>query len=135
MSYIWQYTLENSTCPVVLTENHVIFGLYYDLTHFSAINYIILLGKMYIYRQKLKENNIYFKYFLNELKSKLVIEKTICETNNTLTQFNKKWTHFNFLISDSSNQIVLICPCFVTNQRVYLSCLSVFKITLCHQRL
>ncbi len=30
-------------------------------------------------------------YLLNELKFKLDIEKTICETNNTLTQFNKKW--------------------------------------------
>ncbi len=76
---------------MVLTEKHVIFGLYYDLTHFSTINYIILLGKMYIYRQKMNENTIYFNYFLNELKFKLDIEKTICETNNTLTQFNKKW--------------------------------------------
>ncbi len=72
-------------------EKHVIFGLYYDLTHFSAINYVILLGKMYIYRQKMNENTIYFNYFLNELKFKLDIEKTISETNNTLTQFNKKW--------------------------------------------
>ncbi len=31
----------------------------------------------------------YINYF--ELKFKLDIEKTICETNNTLTQFNKKW--------------------------------------------
>ncbi len=76
---------------MVLTEKHFIFGLYYDLTHFSAINYIILLGKMYIYRQKMNENTIYFNYFLNELKVKLDIEKKICETNNTLTQFNKKW--------------------------------------------
>ncbi len=40
---------------------------------------------MYIYRQKMNENTIYFNYFLNELKFKLDIEKTICETNNTLT--------------------------------------------------
>ncbi len=66
-------------------EKHIIFGLYYDLTHFSGINYIILLGKMYIYRQKMNENIISFNYFLNELKFKLDIEKTICETNNTLT--------------------------------------------------
>ncbi len=75
---------------MVLTEKHVIDGLYYDLTHFSAINYIILLGKMYIYRQKNYENTIYFNYFLNELKFKFDIKKTICETN-TLTQLNKKW--------------------------------------------
>ncbi len=36
----------------------------------------------------MNENTV---YFLNELKFKLDIEKTICETNNTRTQFNKKW--------------------------------------------
>ncbi len=46
---------------------------------------------MYIYRQEMNENTIYFNYFLNDLKFKLDIEKTICETDNTLTQFNKKW--------------------------------------------
>ncbi len=46
---------------------------------------------MYIYRQKMNENTIYFNYFLNELKFKLDIEKTICETKNTLIQFNRKW--------------------------------------------
>ncbi len=38
----------------------------------------------------MNENTIYSKYFINELKFKLDNEKTICETNNTLTQFNKK---------------------------------------------
>ncbi len=63
----WWNENEKSTCPVVLTEKHVIFGLYFDLTHFSAINYIILFVKIYIYRQKMNENTIYFNYFLNEL--------------------------------------------------------------------
>ncbi len=39
----------------------------------------------------MNENTIYFNYILNELKFKLEIKKSICETNNTLTQFNKKW--------------------------------------------
>ncbi len=65
-SEIERWWNKKSTCPVVLTEKHVIFGLYYDLTHFTAINYIILLGKMYIYRQKMKENTIYFNYFFNQ---------------------------------------------------------------------
>ncbi len=45
---------------------------------------------MYIYRQNMNDNTMYFNYFLSELKFKLDIEKTICETNNTLTQVNKK---------------------------------------------
>ncbi len=67
---------------MVLIEKQL--GLYYDLTSFSAINYINLLGL------KMNANTIYFTYFLNELKFKLDTEKTICKTNNTLTQFNKK---------------------------------------------
>ncbi len=42
---IEQWQNEKSACPVVLIKKHVIFGLYYDLTHFYAINYVILLRK------------------------------------------------------------------------------------------
>ena len=80
-----------SDCPVSLTVKHVIFGIYYDLNHFSAINYIILLGKMYIYRQRLNEKGVSFEFFLNELRFKLEVEKTIYESNSTLTKFNQKW--------------------------------------------
>ncbi len=58
----------------------VIFGLYNDLTHFSAINYEPFLWKMCIYGQNFNKKTIIFNYFLNELKL-----KTICETNNTHT--------------------------------------------------
>ncbi len=71
-----------SNCPVVLTEKHVIFGIYYDLKFFSSINYVLLLGKMYVYRQKMQEKEISCKYFLHELEKKLVIEKSICEKNS-----------------------------------------------------
>ena len=78
---------DNSKCPVVLTKKHVIFGLYYDPTYVSAVNY-----KMYnIYKQKMKEKSVHFKYFLNELKFKLEIEKSICEKNYSLGLFTKKW--------------------------------------------
>ena len=90
-SKIEQWWNSTSTYPVVLTEKHILFGIYYDLKYFVAINYIILLGKMYIYRQKMNEKIICFNYFLNELKFKLDIEKTICETKNTLSLFNKRW--------------------------------------------
>jgi hypothetical protein len=90
-SKIEQWWNSTSTCPVVLTEKHILFGIYYDLKYFVAINYIILCGKMYIYRQKMNEKIICFNYFLNELKFKLDIEKTICETKNTLSHFNKRW--------------------------------------------
>ncbi len=72
---------------------HVIFSLFHNLIHFSLINYVILLGKMYIYRHKMNGIEISFKYFLTEFKFKLDIGKTICESNNTITFFNKKWAN------------------------------------------
>ncbi len=72
-----------------LAEKHLIIRLFYDLTNFSSINYVILLSKMYIYRQKMNENYISFRYLLIELKIKLEIEKIICESNNTITLFNE----------------------------------------------
>ncbi len=44
-SEIERWWNEKSTCPVILTEKHVIICLYYDLTHFSA---------------KMNDNTIYF---------------------------------------------------------------------------
>ena len=49
---------ESTDEKVTLTCKHVIFGLYYDNLHFSCINYIILLAKMYIYRQKYNNSHI-----------------------------------------------------------------------------
>ena len=83
---------EVSTCPVMISEKHVIFGIYYDLKYFADINYIILLGKMYIYRQKLNGENVNFNAFLKIIKNRLEIEKAICNNNQNSTQFNKKWT-------------------------------------------
>lgn len=81
-----------SISPVVLTVKHVIFGYYYDLSFYSCINFIIMVGKMYIYRCKLNDKNVLFNCFLQELKGKLEIEKAICESNKTSSQFQKKWS-------------------------------------------
>ncbi len=116
--------------PVVLTEKHVILGLYYDPTHFSAINYVILLGKCTFTDKQWIKNDI-FKLFLKWTKFKLDIEKTICETSNTHTHFSTRnvplsWTHFNFVISQSSNQIVLIYRCLFKHAYEYNWCLSMW---------
>ncbi len=48
---------------------------------------------MYIYKQKMNGNYISVNYFLIEIKVKLDIEKTTCESNKTITLFNKKWAN------------------------------------------
>ena len=80
-----------SQTQIVLSEKHVVLGIYYDNNFYSNINYIILCSKMYIYRQKFTESNISFINFLKQLKYKLEIEKTICQIQNTIPHFNKKW--------------------------------------------
>lgn len=92
-----------SSCPVVLTEKHVIFGIYYDLKYFVAINFVIILAKMYIYRQKLNKKTVYLSRFLKELKQKLEIEKTIADNHNTSEMFNSKWSN---IMSELTNPTV-----------------------------
>ncbi len=46
----------------------------------------------------MNENTIHFNYLLNDLKFKIDIENTICETNNLLTQFNSKSQTQNILL-------------------------------------
>ncbi len=67
----------NSPHKAQITEKHVIFGIFYDLKHFSCINYIIILAKYYIYKQSLNEKVIAFNNFLILLKQKLETEENI----------------------------------------------------------
>ena len=82
---------ENADYMVKICKKHILFGIYYDINEFAAINYIIILAKWYIHKQHQMERSITLHGFLRVLKDHLVIEKHICTTNNTLESFNKKW--------------------------------------------
>ena len=86
----WWNSVSNN--PVVLTEKHVIFGLYYDLPYFENVNYILLLGKKYIYNCKLNGKEINFNTFLLILKKNLEIERIICTKTKSVEMFTKKWS-------------------------------------------
>ena len=75
---------------VKITTKHIIFGFYYDKSYFCNINYVIILAKWYIYRQKLKDGSICFMNFIVELKNKLCIEEYICTKQGKHPQFVKK---------------------------------------------
>ena len=49
------------------------------------------MGKWYIYRQTFKDHNVDFYQFLVLLKHKLEIEQYICNYNNEIDKFNRKW--------------------------------------------
>ena len=82
-----------SECKVILTKKHVIFGIYYDLKYFKAINYVILLAKLYIYKQKLNNSILSFDNFVLYLKYNLKVEQYICEKNGDKIKFEKTWLH------------------------------------------
>ncbi len=54
---------------------------------------------MDIYRKKFNENTTYFNYFLNELKFKLDIEKTIRYWKDTVQQEMGYYTRLTLILS------------------------------------
>ncbi len=92
------FTLEMLTCtlyvhymPLFWKVSEVTVRPEVELAFIRLYPGAIIKGRMVISYNSLYLDTIYFNYFINELKFKLDIEKTICETNNTLAQFIKKW--------------------------------------------
>ncbi len=55
-----------------------------------VVNYCVLVAKFYIYMDRMNENNkIDFYQFLLQLKTNLVIKRSICKNNNSLKTFDK----------------------------------------------
>jgi hypothetical protein len=57
----------------------------------ETINAILLIAKWHIYKNKLNQADTFFYKFLSELKDYIILEKTIAQKNNKLTQFASKW--------------------------------------------
>ena len=71
-------------------EECVLFGFQIEGDIFNVMNYCILIAKNYIHCQKIhNDNNIDFFHFLVILKSKLTIERNICNCNNNNNNFEK----------------------------------------------
>ena len=91
--YLESWWNRSSTTQVHLTKKHIIFGVYYDLSHFTAVNYVILLAKWYIYTHTYLERKIELYNFLVILKHHLNIERQISYCNGRKEEFNKKWSN------------------------------------------
>ena len=76
---------------IKISEKHIIFGVYYDLKFFKSVNYIILLAKWFICKQKTNNCKIDFYSFLPVLKQHLNVEKYICTCNDKRNIFEKQW--------------------------------------------
>ncbi len=69
---------------------------------------------------------IFWPYILEENWQDFINYNNVRQHTCTVQQEMGHYTstNFNFLISHSSNQIVLVCPCFVTKQ----ACVSVMSV-------
>ena len=81
-----------ATYQIKITDKHVIFGLYYDNNYYKTVNFVILLGKWYIYRQSYLDKKVEFFDFLVLLKSRLETEKYICRCQGQINKFDKMWS-------------------------------------------
>jgi hypothetical protein len=69
----------------------VIVGILKKTTMSETLNAIILMAKWHIYKNKLNNSETFFYKFLCELKYYIIMEKTIAQKNNKLTQYNNIW--------------------------------------------
>lgn len=75
----------------------ILFGFPGPEDIITVLNYIVLLAKFYIYKQRLfKENDVNQLDFLFMLKHRLMIEKTICTQECKETNFQK----YNFVYNN-----------------------------------
>lgn len=76
---------------ISLTEEEFMFGVPRALPQARSINFLTILTKHFIFRQKLFHNaNLDLTHFLRELKMKLGIERFICRQENRPGKF-KQW--------------------------------------------
>jgi hypothetical protein len=78
---------------VGVSKQEILLGLQTesnDQTLF-IINYCILMGKWYIYTQRLRENTLFFIEYLQKLKNYINTEKFILYTEQKERVFERKW--------------------------------------------
>ena len=82
-----------------LTREDVIFGILDKYRVDSILNFIILLGKKFIYRMKYKSAKPNLCIFKKDLKIHYETEKYVAYCNCDWNKFNKRWTPYKPMMS------------------------------------
>lgn len=82
--------------PYNILEYELLFGVYGNSVKEHRLNYILLLARFYIYREKIyNDNNLDVYRFLVELKNALVVERWACIKEGSFTnKFKNRWELF-----------------------------------------
>jgi hypothetical protein len=76
-----------------LSVSDVLFGIpFHDDNILLHINYIILLGKWYIYTNRTNKSNLCTYSFVVALQNHLEVERYIMHTNGLQQDFEKRWS-------------------------------------------
>jgi hypothetical protein len=74
---------------ILITKDIAIIGI--TCKGKEMMNACLQLARWYIYTERLKQKSTFLYRFLCFLKYKVKIEKTICQKNNQMTQYEKTW--------------------------------------------
>ena len=100
ISNFWRQTLK---IGIVLNEFEILFGVYNPNNDYvlDAVNFMIILAKVYIYNCKSENVVLNLQTYCKRLKAKLDVTRCIAYNNGKKHQFDKKWGNIlNFLTND-----------------------------------
>ena len=88
----WYSTV--SKASLLLFEPEVLFGITRPRTHRLTLDYLIMLGKYFLYINALNNTTFVFSDFISLVQDKMEIEKYIAATLNGEREFQRKWKFF-----------------------------------------
>lgn len=97
--YVQQFWTEYSNflkyhnVEIIFNQKNITFGITANNTEpkTQAKNFMILLGKYFIFKTKCQKTPLTFVHFLSYFKQRLIIEKQIYFMKDQITQFYRKW--------------------------------------------
>lgn len=88
---VTQWLATQANFHILVSEKHFLLGVPKEIPQARMMNFIILLAKNFIFRQKLFNNaNLELLHFLGELRNKLAVENFICTQAKKQYKF-KQW--------------------------------------------
>ena len=87
----WFKSVSNVSFDISIYE--ILFGIPNETqnTVINQLNFLLLMGRYYVYKAKQKNENLDFFTFLHNCKNHLLIEQEIRAIANESDVFNKKW--------------------------------------------
>jgi len=93
----WSSQSGNSYTIDVLS---ILYGYYPEERTTRLFNYYILLGKRYIFVQRLELKTLSLSQFLNFVKNKIIVQRAISQSKGQMNKFYSVWKPFLSLLEN-----------------------------------